>query len=194
MALTKEQRKIKEQAQIIEAIRAKYRFLQDQHKSLKDENLDLRKQVNDARDDLFEIMQARNEEATIAATAGRRSSMSGRIVHCDSDTRTILTKETKTGGVVQSINCTLDGDPIQDNGVKYVGTHPDHVEVYLDTLSGEHVAKITASKAAELRAAGEAVYQGVGGVMGWFVDAPDFTLNGRHGASAEPTKKTKAAA
>jgi hypothetical protein len=114
--------------------------------------------------------------------------MNGAIVHCPVETRHFLTVETKEGGVIRSVLANLNGSPIQSKGLTYAGDDPDHVEVYLDTLTGEHVVKVSHSQAIALRNEGTQVYQGVGGVHGWFVDAPDFTLAGRHGGKSKPEK------
>jgi hypothetical protein len=107
--------------------------------------------------------------------------MSGKIVNCQNDTRHLLTRETKQGDIVSAALADMEGNPIQSNGVTYVGTHPDHVEVFLDTISGGYFARVSMSAANDLRAKGKEVFQGVGGVPGWFVPAPDFTINGRNG-------------
>jgi hypothetical protein len=111
--------------------------------------------------------------------------MSGQIVNCQQDTRIFLTVETKgQGGGVTASLCDLDGKPIMDNGIKYAGDHPDHVEAFLDAISGEYFARIPASKANQMMGSGGKVFVGVGGVQGFFVPAPDFTVNGRNGGKA----------
>lgn len=111
--------------------------------------------------------------------------MNGNIVHCPQETRSFLTVESREGGVVRAVAANLDGTPVQSKGLTYAGDDPDQVEVYLDTLTGDYVAKVTHSQAIELREEGTVVYQGVGGVAGWFIDAPDFTISGRHGERAK---------
>ena len=111
--------------------------------------------------------------------------MNGNIVNCQPDTRTILTIETNEGGQLRSVPANLDGTPMQDNGLKYAGTHPNLVEVFLDTISGNHFAKVKASQLPQLEKADVQVFQGVGGEHGWFVQAPDFTVNGRHGGGVD---------
>jgi hypothetical protein len=107
--------------------------------------------------------------------------MAAAIVHCISETRHHLTTETKTDLGVVAVHANLDGSPFRDNGVKYPGDHPDLTEVYLDALSGNYFCKVANSRTDQLRRAGVTVFQGVGGVLGWFVAAPDFTVSGRNG-------------
>jgi hypothetical protein len=118
--------------------------------------------------------------------------MNGNIVNCAADSRHILTVETREGGVLSAVPANLDGSPVQNDGVTYASqTHPKHTEVYLDTISGNHFAKVMPSQLKQLEEDGVQVYQGVGGVHGWFVEAPDFTLSGRHGG--KPAKRRPAA-
>lgn len=123
--------------------------------------------------------------------------MNGNIVHCDPATKTLLTLETQmqdehTGAKrTTGVFCDIDGEPIKQD-VKYAGQHPDLVEVYLDTITGQHVAKVKASQLPQLKKDGVTVYQGVG-LVGWFVDAPDYTVMGRHGGKATNKQKTEAA-
>ena len=111
--------------------------------------------------------------------------MNGRIVHCVAESKHFLTVESNEGGVIRSVFANLDGTPMVDNGLKYAGDHPNLVEVYLDSISGNHFAKVKASLLPALEKGSVDVYQGVGGVAGWFVEAPDFTLEGRHGGGAD---------
>lgn len=117
--------------------------------------------------------------------------MQGNIVNCQPDTRHFLTVETREGGENKSVLANIDGSPVMHNGLTYAGVHPDHVEVYLDTISGNHFAKITHSSMIALQQKGEKFYQGVGGVTGWFIPAPDFTINGRHGDKAKNARPAK---
>ena len=112
----------------------------------------------------------------------------GNIVHCPPETKHFLTVETREGGVTRSVLANLDGDPIQDSGVKYAGDDPAHVAVYLDTISGAHVAKVTPTQAAAIVKAGGKVLHGSGGELGMFVEAPDYTINGRHGEKSKDKK------
>jgi hypothetical protein len=105
----------------------------------------------------------------------------GNVVHCPPDTKHFLTVETREGGVARSVLANIDGTPIQDSGVKYAGDDPAHVAVYLDTISGTHVAKVTPTQAILITKNGGKVFHGCGGEGGLFVAAPDFTLSGRFG-------------
>jgi hypothetical protein len=111
------------------------------------------------------------------------------IVHCAPETKHFLTVETREGGVVRSVLANLDGSPVQSDGVRYAGDDPAHVAVYLDTISGQHVVKVSAAAAAKIRNDGGKVMNGCGGVGGLFIVAPDFTLAGRHGEKAKDQKR-----
>lgn len=113
--------------------------------------------------------------------------MNGNIVNAVAESKHFLTVETTNGNFTSAVLCDLDGNIIP-KGITYAGTDPAHVEVYLDSLTGEHVARITHSQMLSAVKAGTKVYQGVGGVHGWFVDAPDYTVNGRHGGGAVNVK------
>jgi len=90
------------------------------------------------------------------------------------ESRCTLTKESKnSAGVVTAALSDLDGNPIQDDGVKYAGDHPAQVSTYVDAMTGKRVASISLSKAGELIKAGKDVLQGLGAVGGFFVSAPD---------------------
>lgn len=115
--------------------------------------------------------------------------MAGNIVSCSQTTRHFLTVESREGGVVRAVLADLEGNPIRSSGLTFAGDDPAHVEVFLDSLTGEYVAKISHSQAIAARKEGTTVYQGVGEVTGWFVDAPDFTLSGRHGERAGKSKE-----
>jgi hypothetical protein len=158
----------------------------DQLDALRRENRSLRQQLAEAHADIQAMAREEEEEAYNRATRMEARSMAGIIVNCIPESRTILTKEVKSGNGTAAAVCNIEGEPIQDNGVTYAGPHPDHVEIYLDTISGQHMAKVSISQATKLRADGEKVYQGVGGVQGWFIEAPDFTISGRHGSESKP--------
>ena len=110
-------------------------------------------------------------------------------VFCPPETKNFLTVETREGGVVRSVLANLDGSPVQDNGIKYAGDHPDHVAVYIDLISGTHVVKVTAAQAAALAEDGATLLHSCGGVHGVFVEAPDFTIMGYHGEKAKHRAK-----
>lgn len=107
----------------------------------------------------------------------------GYIVNCDPGSKHLMTVErevsTHNGSRISGELCGLDGNPIGNSGKA-------PVEVYLDVISGNHFARISPEQQSVLVEAEEIVYQGVGGVVGWFVPAPDHTINGRHGWKEEP--------
>jgi hypothetical protein len=103
------------------------------------------------------------------------------IVHCPPETKHFLTVETNEGGVVRSALANLDGTPVLGNGVRYAGDDPAHVAVYLDTISGDHFAKVTPDAAILITKNGGKIFHGCGSNGGLFVAAPDFTLRGRFG-------------
>lgn len=61
--------------------------------------------------------------------------------------------------------------------------HATHArEIYLDTISGEYFMRIShEEKEKHLEDGDVEVFQGAGIGIGWFVQAPDYTLVGRHG-------------
>jgi hypothetical protein len=97
------------------------------------------------------------------------------IVHCIPETGHLLTKDTQNerGAVTTSV-IDLDGNPIQDR-THYAGNHHvDAVEVYVDMISGDSFAKVPPNRLEKMRSDGVEMLQGAGGVLGWFVPAPDF--------------------
>jgi hypothetical protein len=95
------------------------------------------------------------------------------IVHAIPESRGLLTVETNTDGKITAKLATIDGDPLP------AGAEPR--EVYIDSLSGNAILKVSPSEAQACSEAGEQVAQGHGAVGGWFIDAPDHTVNGRYG-------------
>jgi len=97
---------------------------------------------------------------------------------------TVEEQDSKTNKIT-AVLATKDGEPLRNFG--------EPREVYLDSMSGTRVMRISNAEKEALFAAGQGdtVSQGQGEVHGWFVDAPDYTVNGAHGDKA---KKEPAAA
>lgn len=98
------------------------------------------------------------------------------IIQAIPESKGLLTLETEKDGRITGQLATIDGDPLP------AGAEP--VEVYMDSMSGNAVARVSHAEAESRRSKGEDVAIGHGAIGGWFVDAPDYTVNGRHGDKA----------
>jgi hypothetical protein len=109
--------------------------------------------------------------------------MSTQVV-CNPHTKHILTKETEDAkGNITGVVCDHTGRPL-GRDEKY-----NEREIFMDTMSGDYVMRVSHQEAAKLVAEGEVdVYDGIGEVHGKFIDAPDFTINGRNGERAKETE------
>jgi len=106
------------------------------------------------------------------------------IVQPVKDSLALLTREVKEeGGRITGQLCDKDGNPL--------GRDQQHLrrEVYVDSLSGERVMRISHEEKITYDKDGVEVAQGQGEVHGWFVDAPDYTINGAHGDGAPGKQK-----
>lgn len=101
----------------------------------------------------------------------------GNVVHPIEETRCVLTTE-KFDPKGQPSD--LDGNVVHAN----VGR-----EMFMDSISGVHILRITPDEAAKFRAADEQVGIGAGNVTGLFIAAPDYT---KHGIIPEQKKKRAA--
>jgi hypothetical protein len=101
------------------------------------------------------------------------------IVNPIPESRALLTVETMKDGKITGQLATIDGEQLP------AGAEPR--EVFLDAISGEPILKVSHSEAQEFLADGADVAQAHGAVSGWFIDAPDHTINGRFGDKTRET-------
>jgi len=99
------------------------------------------------------------------------------IVHVDTTVEHLLTVEKMVDGKPVGELCDINGVTLPRDSQHLTR------KVYLDTISGVYVLGISHEEKEAMLKAGNAdkVYQGAGRFSGWFTDAPDFTLKGRHG-------------
>jgi len=106
------------------------------------------------------------------------------IVQPIKESKALLTLETKNErGVISGVLCDKDGNPLGNDRLG------EAREVYLDSISGNRFMRVSPAEAEQLRKDGTEVCQGQGEVHGWFVEAPDYTVNGAHGdGNPEPVE------